>query len=131
MGVNGCIQKSRTYRPTFPVFRKLPSMAALSLSSSPAFFKLGSQECHMTILPRGVACEHGIRIGSSEMMDRARERKKQYKKKTRKSQRSGRVERLKEAILQRKEEVRDLRCQSLALKTAVNKANITTKTLKK
>ena len=65
------------------------------------------------------------------MMDRARERKKQYKKKTRKSQRSGRVERLKEAILQRKEEVRDLRCQSLALKTAVNKANITTKTLKK
>ena len=65
------------------------------------------------------------------MSDRARERKKQYKKKTRKSQRSGRVERLKEAILQRNEEVRDLRCQSTALKTAIHKANNTTKTLKK
>lgn len=66
------------------------------------------------------------------MGDRARERtEKQYKKKMRKSQRSGRVERLKESILQRNEEIQDLRCQSSALKTAVNKANITTKTLKK
>lgn len=60
----------------------------------------------------------------AEMSDRARERKKQYRK-TRKSQRSGRVERLKESIVQRNEEIRDLRCQSSALKTAVNKANIT------
>ena len=65
------------------------------------------------------------------MSDRARERKKQYKKKTRKTQRSGRIERLKESIVQRNEEVRGLSCQSSLLKTAVNKANITTKTLKK
>ena len=90
----------------------------------------------MTILDRaGVACKHSLVILCSlaigEMGDRARERKKQYKKKMRKSQRSGRVERLKESILQRNEEIQDLRCQSSALKTAVNKANITTKTLKK
>ena len=47
----------------------------------------------------------------------------------RKSQRSSRVECLKESILQRNEEIQDLRCQSSALKTAVNKANI--KKLKK
>ena len=58
-------------------------------------------------------------------------KERQYKKKTRKSQRSGRVERLKESIFQRNGEIRDLRCQSLTLKTAMNKATVTTKTLKK
>lgn len=53
------------------------------------------------------------------------------RKKTRKLQRNGRVERLKESVVQRNEQIRDLRCQSSALKTAVTKANITTKSLKK
>ena len=57
----------------------------------------------------------------------ARERSNTRK---RENQRSGRIERLKESIVQRNE-VRGLRCQSSLLKTAVNKANITTKTLKK
>ena len=69
--------------------------------------------------------------GLEEMSDRARERRKQYKKKTRKLQRNGRVEHLKESVVQRNEQIRDLRCQSSALKTAVTKANITTKSLKK
>ena len=65
------------------------------------------------------------------MSDRARERKKAYRKKTRKAQRSGRVERLKQTIHKKSEEVRVLRHHSSALKTVVSKATITAKTLKK
>lgn len=61
--------------------------------------------------------------------ERKSERKRIYRKKKR-AQRAGRVERLKETV-NKTVECQKLRRQSLAFKTAVDRANLTTKTLKK
>ena len=63
--------------------------------------------------------------------DRAKERKRLYKKKNRKSQRCGRLERLQETIHDKHKEVKRLSQQTTILKKEVCKTNMINKKLKR
>ena len=82
----------------------------------------------MTFVPHHLIVQHmeSAKTNASTV-DRARERKL-YKKKSRKSQR---IERLKKTIHSKTEEVQSLHERTSTLKTAINKASVIAKTLKK